>query len=100
MAIPKYDNLFNLLLVALHKLGSSASISELEQSVAKILELSEADLEEPHESRHEHRQEHTFPCRSADGLHGDGIRRVRADETDRLPGTKGDVGCHGSEGIP
>jgi restriction system protein len=49
MAIPKYDELFNPLLTALHQLGSSASISELEQNVAKILGLSEKDLEEPHD---------------------------------------------------
>ncbi|MBU3665893.1 MAG: restriction endonuclease [Chthoniobacterales bacterium] len=49
MAVPKYDDLFNPLLAALHELGSSASISELEQQVAKILKLSEADLEEPHD---------------------------------------------------
>ena len=49
MAIPKYDDLFNPLLTALHNLGSSASIVELEQSVAKVLKLTEADLEKPHD---------------------------------------------------
>ena len=49
MAVPKYDNLFNPLLAALHNLGSSASIAELEQSVAKVLKLTEADLEKPHD---------------------------------------------------
>ena len=49
MAVPKYDDLFNPLLVALHNLGSSASIAELEQSVAQILKLTEADLEKPHD---------------------------------------------------
>jgi restriction system protein len=48
MAVPKYDELFNPLLTALHQLGSSASIAELEQNVAKILDLSEEDLEAPH----------------------------------------------------
>jgi restriction system protein len=48
MAIPKYDDLFNPLLTALHQLGSSASVSELEQNVASILGLSEADMEKPH----------------------------------------------------
>jgi restriction system protein len=49
MPIPKYDDLFNPLLEALHQLGSSASISEQEQKVAEILNLSEEDLEEPHD---------------------------------------------------
>lgn len=49
MAAPKYDDLFNPLLAALHNLGSSASIAELEQSVAKDLKLTEADLEQPHD---------------------------------------------------
>ena len=49
MAVPKYDDLFNPLLSALHELGSSASISELEQAVARILKLSESDLEVPHD---------------------------------------------------
>jgi restriction system protein len=49
MAVPKYDDLFNPLLEALHNLGSSASIAELEQSVAKVLKLTEADLEQPHD---------------------------------------------------
>lgn len=49
MVVPKYDDLFNPLLVALHNLGSSASIAELEQSVAQILKLTEADLAQPHD---------------------------------------------------
>jgi restriction system protein len=49
MGAPKYDDLFNPLLAALHNLGSSASIAELEQSVAKVLKLTEADLEQPHD---------------------------------------------------
>ena len=49
MAVPKYDDLFNPLLEALHSLGSSASIAELEQSVAKVLKLTEADLDQPHD---------------------------------------------------
>ncbi|MDE0836973.1 MAG: restriction endonuclease [Akkermansiaceae bacterium] len=48
MPIPKYDDLFNPLLEALHQLGSSASITEQEQKVAEVLNLSEEDLEEPH----------------------------------------------------
>jgi restriction system protein len=49
MAVPNYDDLFNPLLEALHNLGSSASIAELEQSVAKVLKLTETDLEKPHD---------------------------------------------------
>ena len=49
MAVPKYDDLFNPLLAALHQLGSSASIAELEQKVAQVLGLSEKDLEAPHD---------------------------------------------------
>ena len=49
MAVPKYDDLFNPLLTALHQLGSSASIAELEQSVAQVLNLSEEDLDAPHD---------------------------------------------------
>jgi restriction system protein len=49
MPIPKYHDLFNPLLDALHQLGSSASITEQEQKVAEVLTLSEEDLEEPHD---------------------------------------------------
>jgi restriction system protein len=44
MTVPKYDDLFNVILEALHKLGGSASIQELENEVSKILNLSEEDL--------------------------------------------------------
>ena len=44
MAVPKYDDLFNPLLQALHELGSSASITELEQRVAAILNLTDEDI--------------------------------------------------------
>ena len=44
MPVPKYDNLFNPLLRALHELGSSASVTELEERVASILGLSEEDV--------------------------------------------------------
>ena len=49
MAVPKYDELFKPLLKALHELGSSAQISELEEKVASILGLSEKDLNSIHE---------------------------------------------------
>ncbi|RJP55913.1 MAG: restriction endonuclease [Candidatus Auribacter fodinae] len=44
MTIPKYNDLFNPLLKAMHNLGSSASISEQEEEVAKILGLSDEDI--------------------------------------------------------
>jgi len=48
MSVPKYDDLFNPLLTALHQLGGSASIPELEEKTADILKLSDADLDAPH----------------------------------------------------
>jgi restriction system protein len=44
MAVPKYDDLFDPLLQALHGLGSSASVAELEDRVAAFLGLSEDDV--------------------------------------------------------
>lgn len=44
MAIPKYDELFNPTVQALHKLGGSASNQELEDEVAQILNLNEDEL--------------------------------------------------------
>jgi restriction system protein len=49
MAVPKYDELINPLLKALHALGGSASISELEEKVAADLKLTDKDLEVIHE---------------------------------------------------
>lgn len=48
MAVPKYDDLFNPLLTAMHKLGGSASVSEQEDEVAAILKLSDLDVAEIH----------------------------------------------------
>lgn len=48
MAAPKYYELFNPLLRALRELGGSASIPELEESVSRILGLSEEDINEIH----------------------------------------------------
>lgn len=48
MAIPKYVELFNPLLKAMHNLGGSASISEQEDEVATILSLSEKEVSEIH----------------------------------------------------
>ncbi len=48
MAVPKYDDFFNPLLKAMHKLGGSASVSEQEDEVASILKLSDRDVAEIH----------------------------------------------------
>jgi restriction system protein len=48
MPVPKYDDLYNPLLLAMHKLGGSASISEQEDTVASLLGLSEKDIAEIH----------------------------------------------------
>jgi len=48
MAVPTFDDLFNPLLFALKALGGSASISEQEAEVAKILNLSDKDISEIH----------------------------------------------------
>lgn len=48
MSIPTYDSLFNPLLEAFHNLGGSASVSEQEIEVARILKLSEKDIAEIH----------------------------------------------------
>ena len=48
----KYDDLFNPLLKALRKLGDSASVSEMENEVAEIMNLTEDEMNEIHrESR-------------------------------------------------
>ena len=48
MAVPTYDDLFNPLLVALKNLGGSASITEQEAEVSKVLKLSDKDAAEIH----------------------------------------------------
>lgn len=48
MAIPTYDNLFNPTIKALHELGGSGSVSEIEDKVAKILKLSDEEVNEIH----------------------------------------------------
>jgi restriction system protein len=48
MPVPKYDDLFNPLLQAMHKLGGSASTSEQEDTVAALLNLTEKDVAEIH----------------------------------------------------
>ena len=44
----KYDDLFNPTIEAIHALGGSASVSEIEDGVAKILKLSEEEINEIH----------------------------------------------------
>src|SRR3990167_6955320 len=48
MAIPTYDNLFNPVITALHKLGGSVSIAEIEEKVADLLELTEKEISDIH----------------------------------------------------
>ncbi|MBT3750418.1 MAG: restriction endonuclease [Bacteroidetes bacterium] len=48
MSVPKYDEMFNALLEALNDLGGSASISEMEDRVASILDLTDSQVEEIH----------------------------------------------------
>ena len=48
MAVPIFDELFNPLLTAINNLGGSASISEQEAEVARILKLSDKDVSEIH----------------------------------------------------
>lgn len=48
MAVPTYDNLFNPLLKAMHQLGGSATVSEQEDKVSKILNLSDKEVNEIH----------------------------------------------------
>lgn len=47
MAVPKYDDLMAPALLALHDLGGSCSINEMEEAVGQVLDLSENDLNEP-----------------------------------------------------
>lgn len=48
MAVPKYDELFNPLIKALHNLGGSGSVSEIDSETASVLKLSDKDLNEIH----------------------------------------------------
>lgn len=48
MPIPKYDELFNPLIKALHLLGGSGSVSEIEEKVVDILDLTEEEAGEIH----------------------------------------------------
>jgi restriction system protein len=44
----KYDDLFNPTLEALHRLGKSGSVAEMEEEVIKILNLSEEETNDIH----------------------------------------------------
>lgn len=48
MPVPQYDELMNPTLEAMHALGGTASISNLEYKVAEILKLTEDDINEIH----------------------------------------------------
>lgn len=48
MAIPTYDDLFNPVIQALHDLGGSGSVSEIDDKVAEILKLTEKEVNEIH----------------------------------------------------
>ena len=48
MPVPTYDGLFNPLLRAMRELGGSASVSEQEDKVAELLNLSEEEASEIH----------------------------------------------------
>ena len=51
MSIPKYDELFNPVLSALHKLGGEATIDEIEEAVVKDLQLTQQEITEIHRKR-------------------------------------------------
>ncbi|OGD09342.1 restriction endonuclease [Candidatus Amesbacteria bacterium RIFOXYB1_FULL_44_23] len=48
MSVPTYDELFNPLLKALHELGGSASVEEMDDRVAEILGLTDEEISEIH----------------------------------------------------
>ncbi len=48
MAVPKYDQMYNELLGALHTLGGSGSVQELEEEVSDLLKLTDEDINEIH----------------------------------------------------
>ncbi len=48
MSVPTYDDLFNPVLEALHKLGGSGSNTEIDEQVAKILNLTDDEINEIH----------------------------------------------------
>ena len=51
MSVPKYHELFNPVLEAMHRLGGSAKIAEMDDEVTASLALSPADLAQQHDDR-------------------------------------------------
>ena len=51
MPVPSYDALFNPVLEAIHRLGGSASIAELDEEVSKTLPLSANEFAQLHDQR-------------------------------------------------
>jgi restriction endonuclease Mrr len=51
MSVPQYGSLFNPVLEAMHRLGGSAEIAEMEDEVISSLDLSPADLAQGHDAR-------------------------------------------------
>lgn len=48
MSVPSFDKLFNPLILAIRNLGGSARNDEIENEVAKILNLTDDDISEIH----------------------------------------------------
>lgn len=48
MAVPKYDEMFNPVLISLKKLGGSGTVSEIDEKVAEHLSLNDKDIAEIH----------------------------------------------------
>jgi len=48
MVVPRHDEMYNALIKALHELGGSASISEMEDKISENMNLSEEDLNQIH----------------------------------------------------
>ena len=48
MPTPTYDNLFNPVIEALHKLGGSGSVTEIDEKIAELLGLTEEEVNEIH----------------------------------------------------
>lgn len=50
-SVPKYDEMMNPLLEALHALGGQATLKEMSAEVATIMSLTEAQVSQPHNER-------------------------------------------------
>lgn len=51
MSVPKFDGMFNAVLIAIKQLGGSASVEELNDKVAQLMQISDEDLAVPHGNR-------------------------------------------------